>query len=243
MITWSLNELLEVDSTQNVLRDLAVSGASEGTVVVARRQTSGRGRHGRSWVSPEGGLYMSLLLRPPPSAQLRTLTLAASLAVVRGIRSATGLDVLIGWPNDIIIGGKKLAGVIAESTYIGQRLSFVTIGIGVNCNSTVSSEVASSPVTSLAEEVGKGIDLVQLRRTILDAFADIHDEWLKGVDVIGAARSSVGTIGRRVAIATKSGGVFEGVARDIEPNGDLVLQLADRKLIVHAADVELLREA
>lgn len=243
MIKWSLNELVEVDSTQNVLRKLATTGVAEGTVVVARRQTSGRGRHGRNWVSPEGGLYMSFLLRPPPSALLRTLTVAASLAVVRGIKAATGLDALIRWPNDVMIGGKKLAGVIAESNYVGQRVSFVVVGIGVNCNSKVSSQEASGPVTSLAEQVGQETDIVQLRRMILQAFDTIHEGWLTGQDVIGAARSAMGTIGKRVVVATKSRGVFEGVASGVEPSGDLVLEIEDRKLVLHAEDTEFLREA
>jgi len=243
VITWSLNELVEVDSTQNVLRRLGFAGADEGTLVVAKRQIAGRGRHGRTWASPEGGLYMSLLLRPPPSAMLQTLTLASSLAVVRGMKKATNVDALIRWPNDVMIKGRKVAGVIAESSYVGQRLSFVTVGIGVNCNSGVALEDLSSPATSLAEQVGDGVDLVRLRQAILEAFAAIHEKWLGGEDMVSAARGAIGTIGKRVVVEKKSGESFKGRVQDVERMGGLVLELSDRRLILQAEEVERLREA
>lgn len=243
MITWSLNEFVEVDSTQSVLSKLGAAGADEGTVVIARRQTAGRGRHGRNWTSPEGGLYMSLLLRPPSSATLRTLTLASSLAVVDGIRDATGLNAVIRWPNDILIGGKKVSGVVAESNYVGQKLSFVAVGIGVNCNSEITSEDPSNPATCLAVQVGRKIDVAQLRRAILEAFAVVYEKWGKGGDVIEAARGIIETVGRRVIITTKSGSVLNGVASTVEQTGDLVLTLNEGKLVVHAEDVERLRVA
>ena len=243
VITWSLNELVEVDSTQNVLRRLGFAGADEGTLVVAKRQIAGRGRHGRTWASPEGGLYMSLLLRPPPSAMLQTLTLASSLAVVRGMKKATNVDALIRWPNDVMIKGRKVAGVVAESSYVGQRLSFVTVGIGVNCNSGVALEDPSSPATSLAEQVGDEVDLVRLRQAILEAFAAIHEKWLGGEDMVSAARGAIGTIGKRVVVEKKSGESFKGRVQDVERMGGLVLELSDRRLILQAEEVERLREA
>ena len=242
MIAWSLNELVEVDSTQIVLRRLGFAGADEGTLVVAKRQTAGRGRQGRTWASPEGGLYMSFLLRPPSSAMLQTLTLAASSAVVQGIKNATGVDALIRWPNDVMIKGKKAAGVIAESSYVGQTLSFVTVGIGVNCNSDVTSEDPTSPATSIAAQVGEGVDIVRLRQAILDAFALIHEKWLKGEDMVQASRGAIGTIGKHVVVTKKSGESFEGRVRDIERMGGLVLQMSDRRLILQSEEVERLRE-
>jgi BirA family biotin operon repressor/biotin-[acetyl-CoA-carboxylase] ligase len=237
-----LKELAEVDSTQNLVRELGAEEAPEGTVVVAKRQTAGRGRRGRTWVSPEGGLYMSVLLRPPSSAMLQTLTLASSLAVVQGIKKATELDALISWPNDIMIGGKKVAGVIAESNYAGQKLSFVALGIGVNCNSGVPSEDIWSTATSLADQVGREVDIVLLRQAILEAFVVIHEMWLSGGDVIEAVRRAMGTIGKLVVVKMKSGGELNGFARDIEQTGGLVLELDDRKLVVHAEEVERLKE-
>ena len=242
MIKWLFNELLEVDSTQNVLRKLGAAGVSEGTVVVARRQTAGQGRYGRNWVSPEGGLYMSLLLRPPPTAALRSLTQASSLAVARGIKKETGLEASLRWPNDVMVSRRKVAGVIAESNYIGQGLVFVIVGIGVNCNSKLFPQDLSDSATSLAEQKGSEVDILRLRQAILDAFVPIHEDWIGGRDVVSAAKSITETIGKQVTITMKSGGVREGVAHDIEQAGGLVLDLGDRKLVVQAEDVELLRE-
>ncbi len=242
MIKWSLKELPEVSSTQDLVRKLATDNAPEGTVVIAKRQTAGRGRHGRAWASPEGGLYMSLLLRPPSPAMLQTLTLTASLAVVRGIKNATGLKARIRWPNDVMIGDKKVAGVIAESSFTGEGLSFVIVGIGVNCNSSVSSVEPSSPTTSLAGELGQDTDVKQLRQAILEAFGAGYDEWLKGTDVVKLARGAIGTIGKRVAVTMKSGENLDGVARDINQSGGLLLERKGERLIIHAEDVERLRE-
>lgn len=242
MIEWSLNEFDEVDSTQSILRNLGASGAKEGAVVTARHQTAGRGRHGREWVSPVGGLYMSLLLRPSSSAMLQTLTLAASLAVVRGVDAVTSLKARIRWPNDVMIGDKKLAGVIAESSFTGGVLSFVIIGIGVNCNSDVSLVNSSNPATSLSSELGRDTDIERLRQAILDAFAPVYDEWLKGTDVVRLVRNVVRTLGRRVIVIPKAGKAIEGVALDIDQAGGLMVKQGDEKLTLQAEDVERLRE-
>jgi BirA family transcriptional regulator, biotin operon repressor / biotin---[acetyl-CoA-carboxylase] ligase len=243
MIKWLLNEFGEVESTQTILRNLGSLGVNEGTVVVAKRQTAGRGRHGRAWVSPEGGLYMSILLRPPTPAALQTLTLTASLAVVRGIENATGLNAKIRWPNDVMIKDKKVAGVIAESSFTGEGLTFVMVGIGVNCNSTVSSVEPSSPATSLAGELGRDTDIKQLRQAILDSFGTVYDEWLRGTDAVKLARGVIGTIGKRAVVTMKSGENLEGVVQDIDQAGGLLLERNGQKLTIHSEDVERLREA
>ena len=243
MIMWSLKELQEVGSTQDLVRELAAEGAAEGTVVVAKRQTAGRGRHGRAWVSPDGGLYMSLLLRPPSSPALQTLTLTASLAVVRGIEDATGLKAQIRWPNDVVIKDKKVAGVIAESSFTGAGLSFVIVGIGVNCNSSITSVDPSSPASNLAGELGRDIDIKHLRGSILEEFGTAYDEWLNGTDVIKLTRGVIRTIGRRIVITMKSGQDLEGVAQDIDQTGGLLLVRNERELVIHAEDVERLRES
>jgi len=242
LIKWSFNEFNEVGSTQAVLRNLGGLGAQEGTVVVARRQTAGKGRHGREWVSPEGGLYMSLLLWPPQTAILQTLTLAASLAVVRGIESATRLKTGIRWPNDVMVEEKKAAGVIAESSFTGQGLTFVMVGIGVNCNSSVTSVEPSSPATSLAEELEQKTDLKKLRESILEAFGTVYDESLKGADVTKSARDTIRTLGKSVVVTLKSGETLEGIARDIDQAGGLLLERNNGPVTLHAEDVERLRE-
>jgi BirA family biotin operon repressor/biotin-[acetyl-CoA-carboxylase] ligase len=243
LIRWSVKEFDEVDSTQIVAGKLGADGAPEGTVVVAKTQTAGRGRHGRSWTSPEGGLYMSLLLRPPPSAEVQAFTLVAALAVARGIESDTGLDVLIRWPNDIVIEGKKAAGVITESSYHGRTLSFVSVGIGVNCNSRVpSTETQGNRVTSLTEELGRHLEITRLRQSILKAFGELYASWLRGANATEIASSRIGTLGKRVLVRMRSGESLEGVAEDIEPSGGLLVNSEGRKLTLRAEDVEWLRE-
>jgi BirA family biotin operon repressor/biotin-[acetyl-CoA-carboxylase] ligase len=242
MIKWSFNEFAEVDSTQNVLRNLGRYGVNEGAVVVAKRQTAGRGRQGRQWDSPEGGLYMSLLFRPTSAANLQTLTVASSLAVVRGIEKATGLKTRIRWPNDVMVGGKKVAGVIAESSFTGEGLSFVMVGIGVNCNAKVTTVEPTNAATSLSEELGKEADIKELRQAILDAMGSIYDQRLGGADTMKLARGAIGTLGKRVEVKTKSGKTIEGMAIDVEPAGGLVLEQAEGKLTLRAEDVERLRE-
>jgi BirA family biotin operon repressor/biotin-[acetyl-CoA-carboxylase] ligase len=185
---------------------------------------------------------MSLLLRPPTSERIQTLTLVASFAVARGIKNATSLKVRLRWPNDVMIEDKKVAGVIAESSYRGQELSFATVGIGVNCNSKVPSADSWSPATNLAEELGRKLDIVTLRNSILEAFGAAYEEWLGGKDVVESTRSSIGTLGKHVVIATRSGETIEGKARDINSEGSLVVEQSGKKFTLHAEDVERLRE-
>jgi biotin-[acetyl-CoA-carboxylase] ligase BirA-like protein len=122
----------ELGSTNDRLRELAAAGAPDGTVVLAGRQTAGRGRHGRTWHSPDGGLYLSLLLRPDlDPARGGWVTLAAALAVVRRVGSL-GAEARIKWPNDVLCGDRKLAGILAEAALEGGRIAQLVVGIGVN---------------------------------------------------------------------------------------------------------------
>ena len=136
----------EVDSTNDGLRRLAAEGAPEGTVLVADRQTAGRGRRGRSWHSPPGcGLYLSALFRNPgPMHALTRWTLLTAVAAVDAVRSATGIDVRIKWPNDLWHDGKKLAGILVESRSTGGRVEELIAGVGIN----VSNGAAELPASS-----------------------------------------------------------------------------------------------
>ncbi|QJC51899.1 biotin--[acetyl-CoA-carboxylase] ligase [Paenibacillus albicereus] len=126
----------KVDSTQNVAQQLALQGAEEGTLVIAEQQLSGRGRMGRGWVSPYGkGLWMSLVLRPQlPVGSAPQLTLLTAVALCRALRGETGLDIGIKWPNDLLVGGRKLSGILLESAAEDERLRHVVAGIGISVN-------------------------------------------------------------------------------------------------------------
>src|SRR5262249_594491 len=122
----------EVPSTNDVAAACAERGAGEGCVIVADTQTAGRGRHGRSWCSPPGaGLYVSLVLRPLPHA-LPLLTVGAGVAVAEGIRAATGLAPALKWPNDVYVGSRKLAGILAEAGAAPDGAQHVVLGVGIN---------------------------------------------------------------------------------------------------------------
>jgi BirA family biotin operon repressor/biotin-[acetyl-CoA-carboxylase] ligase len=129
-----LIELEEATSTNDVLREMAGQGAAEGTAVVARRQTRGRGRQYRPWHSPPGlGLYLSVLLRPPwPASESGVLALLAGIAVATALQQLGVPDLKLKWPNDVLAGGKKISGVLIEPALQGDHIAYAVIGIGIN---------------------------------------------------------------------------------------------------------------
>lgn len=160
----------EIDSTNVRARDLAEAGATEGTLVLAEHQTRGRGRMGRSWVSPFGeNLLFSLILRPAlPPVQAFSLVMVASLSLCRAIRSVTGCEARIKWPNDVYLNRKKVAGILAEFAADSDRLSYVIVGVGVNVNwFPPDLPAGSQPATSLREEAGCRVSRMDLLAAFL----------------------------------------------------------------------------
>lgn len=147
-------------STMDLASALASSGARHGVVVGADEQTAGRGRRGHEWQSPAGaGLYVSMVARPSlVSTSLPLLTLAAGVGVRDGIRAATGLAADLKWPNDLIVGRRKLAGILAEGLDLGTREQAVVIGVGLNLQSAAYSPDVAARATSLEGELGRAID-------------------------------------------------------------------------------------
>lgn len=159
-----------VDSTNARALALADAGAPDGTVVIADQQTAGRGRRGRSWHSPEGGLYLSYLVRDAGRlAQPSMLTLASGVAAVRAIRIATGLDTQMKWPNDVVAGEppRKLAGILAESSGSGGRLDCAVIGVGINVSAGPLPADLAARATSLAHELGRDVDAAALESALI----------------------------------------------------------------------------
>jgi BirA family biotin operon repressor/biotin-[acetyl-CoA-carboxylase] ligase len=244
MIPWTFVELDSVGSTQTIAKDLAAQGAPEGTTVVAKSQSSGRGRLGRSWVSPAGGLYMSFVLRPGGISKPELITLVAAVAVVDGIKQATGLDTRIRWPNDIMIGGKKLAGVIAEAQSNEQEIVQVVVGVGVNCNAPAPDlEGPVKEATSLVEELRRNFEVSELRLSILNSFAHLYDRWRAGEDMMPLWAGRVATLGKHVSIKLKTDETaFSYQASGIDSNGNLIAEKNGKRKVVHAEDLEWLRE-
>lgn len=159
-----------VDSTNDRAIALAAAGAADGTVVSADAQTSGRGRRGRTWHSPEGGLYLSYIVReagdlPRPAL----LTLAAGVATARAVRDATGLDARLKWPNDLVTDepARKIAGVLAEASGAGSRLEVAIIGIGINVSAATFPADLSTRASSIANELGRDVDRDALQRALM----------------------------------------------------------------------------
>ena len=244
LVRWRFVELDAVSSTQAVAKERAGQGAPEGTTVVAKSQTSGTGRMGRSWVSPVGGLYMSFILRPERIVRPELATLITATAVVHGIRNLTGLVPTIRWPNDVLLRGKKVAGVIAEGEAKEGGVDQIIVGVGVNCNALPSETRAlQAESTSVASELGRRVDPREVMRSVLDSFSALYDRWSKGEDLRDTWAREVGTIGKEVAIKLKTGeNPFSCVAEGVDADSNLVLSLEGESVAISAADLEWLRE-
>ena len=161
-----------VDSTNERALALAAAGAPDGSVVVAAEQTAGRGRRGRAWHSPEGGLYLSYVVRDVDTLEKPALlTLAAGVAAVRAIREATGLHADLKWPNDIVTADppRKIAGILAEASGAGSRIEFAVIGIGVNVSTASFPPDVAARASSLAVELGRDVDRDALQAALIGA--------------------------------------------------------------------------
>ncbi|HEV8339823.1 MAG TPA: biotin--[acetyl-CoA-carboxylase] ligase [bacterium] len=216
--------LIRVDravSTNDLLREMAGSGAQEGTVLVAREQTGGRGRMGRAWFSPPGGLWWSLLLRPPDPADAR-IPLTVAVGVAEGVRTACGADVGLKWPNDLILEGRKLGGILVES--MPPR---VIVGVGINVNMdapTLPAEIAET-ATSLSASLGHEIDLDALLRAVLDGVEGAYRMLMagRGDEVLAHWRRLSVTLGRPVQVQ-HGAERLHGRAIDIDAAGALLVE-------------------
>ena len=158
-MTVDIRRFESVPSTMDVAAALAADGAAHGVVVLAARQTAGRGRRGASWASPPGaGLYLSLITRPLDQHTIPLITIAAGVGVRDGIVKCTGLAPALKWPNDLLVGRRKLAGILAEGHGIGSSGQAVVIGVGLNvCAAAYPPDVAAR-ATSIEDELGRAVD-------------------------------------------------------------------------------------
>ena len=229
-------------STNDRARKLAADGATD-VVVVAERQTGGRGRLDREWAAPPGGVYASTVLQPGrPPAHVPAYTLAAAVATTRACREA-GVDARIKWPNDVVVpdpdaerGGRKLAGVLTEMEGEADRVSWLVVGVGVNADVAAASLPAGA--TSLAAEAD-AVDRRRFTQRLLETFHGLTTD----LDaVLPAWREHALTLGRRVRVETP-GVAVEGEAVDVTFPGALVVATDDGREVVHAGDCEHLRPA
>ncbi|MCT8138922.1 biotin--[acetyl-CoA-carboxylase] ligase [Anaerobacillus sp. CMMVII] len=231
-----------VPSTQGIAHRLASEGAKEGTLVVADEQVSGKGRLGRPWLSQIGtGIWMSLILKPKiPPQRAPQLTLLAAVAVIRGIHEYTNIQCDIKWPNDILLNGKKLVGILTEMQADPDQIHSVIIGIGINVNQNNFPEEISDIATSLKIEKGEEINRAGLLQSIMVQFEQLYELFLKDgfsqVKLMWEAYAT--TIGRRITARTISGSL-EGYASGITDEGVLLLEDDFGKVHkIYSADIE-----
>jgi BirA family transcriptional regulator, biotin operon repressor / biotin---[acetyl-CoA-carboxylase] ligase len=235
-------------STNTEAARQAALGAPEGLCVVAREQTAGRGRRERSWVSPkDAGLYLSVVLRPSLETRLWPLiTLAAALAVCDALREACELETDIKWPNDVLAGGRKLCGILAE-TAEGARGRAVVLGVGVNLRRDSFPPEISDTATSVEEQTGRAPDveslLASLTRALSLRYGTLHAPHGGDAEILRDwQRHSTYAHGRRVRVALASE-TFEGTTRGLEPDGALRVETGEGVTrLVRAGDVTALRQ-
>ncbi len=232
-------------STQERARELARAGTPHGTLVVARVQTGGRGRLGRPWGSPEGGLWISLVLRPEFRASLASrITQTAAVGVAKALWEI-GVEASIKWPNDLLVGGKKICGILAESgtqNIAGRSLDYAVLGVGMNANLDPSDlGVADRKVTTIRFELGHDVDLLELLRALLSNL----DAELNRIEDFGAVledwRNLNCTLGERVRVR-RFGETLEGRAVDLTREGALLLATHRGTVELFEGEIEHLRQ-
>ena len=231
-----------IDSTNSCARTLAGCWAEEGTVVISDFQTAGRGRLGRTWVADAGeNLMFSLILRPKiaPDA-MNLLSLVAAVGIARGIEKHAGIKVLCKWPNDILCGGQKIAGILLEGSLAGDQVDSVIVGIGVNVNQSQFPDEIASRATSLALATGTLHDRPELFRTILQCLEEEYStqatsgfrhavtRWLEYAPLIG----------KHITVANNAA-VVEGTVRGISEGGGLIVSSQDGEHTFLAGDVTI----
>jgi BirA family biotin operon repressor/biotin-[acetyl-CoA-carboxylase] ligase len=242
-----------VDSTQSVAIAIAEKQGgdkSSGTVVIAEQQSSGRGRMKRRWVSPLGGLWLSVVLRPAiPTAASTMLPFVAAVAVCDAVRDATALDATLKWPNDVMVAGKKVAGILLDLSAEADAINYAVIGIGVNANVDASKikierEEGRPPVTSLQDELGHAVSRLALAKLLLEKLERyctvleshgpeaIVEEW----------RKRSGMLGRPVRVMQHGRVQYSGVAAGINDDGSLRVRMDDdggKEVAVVSGDVSV----
>jgi len=182
---YTIHRFESVTSTNDVVIGMAEDGAPEGTVVIAREQTAGRGRRGRKWQSSAGGLYLSIVLRPGlPIERHQEIAYVASLAACEAVRRVSGLDARIKQPNDILLNGRKVCGILVEARAArgrgGERARGrpVVVGIGVNVNNAEFPPEIAGKATSIALEVGHAVSLKKMEEALLSSLGARYEQLL-----------------------------------------------------------------
>jgi BirA family transcriptional regulator, biotin operon repressor / biotin---[acetyl-CoA-carboxylase] ligase len=239
----TIHRFAALDSTQVEAARCAAAGAAEGTVVTTAHQRAGRGRRGRVWLDAPGeSLLMSVILRPPiPAALAPQLSLVSAIAVVDALHEAAGISGEIRWPNDVLLDGRKVSGILAEASGDASgRLSHVILGIGVNVNQLAFPDELGPRVTSLRLVTGRPHDVATVLAVLLDVLQGRYRRFVeRGLSALRPAwLERAWSIGRRV----RAGDGREGLAVDLAADGALVVRMDDGAMVRVVAG-ELITEA
>ena len=244
---WVAKEVLyfyTIDSTNTKAQELAEKGYPSGTLVVADKQESGKGRRGRSWVSPSGtGIFMTLMIKPdinPNNASM--LTLVAALSVAKAITSVTGEEAMIKWPNDIVVNGKKVCGILTEMNAQFDYINHIVVGIGINVhNESFPEEISQMASSLMIEAEGKRFHRAQIIAETMSYFEQYYDTFLKTQDLSALVREYDKLLVNR----NKSVRVldpkepFDGKAMGITPKGELIVDTWESRKLVSSGEVSV----
>lgn len=219
----------ETSSSSDEADRLAGSGEPAGTVVIAEKQTAGRGRMGRVWHSTAGkGIYLSVILRPAlPPARTSFITLCSAIAAREAIQLRTGLRAYLKWPNDVLIAGRKACGILTELKTEADRIDYAIVGMGINVNQTAAHLQGLPEATSLKIETGGDVSRLELTQSFLGVFDRIYQILVEERygEIIDLWLDASETIGRRIVIQPFSGEKTEGVATGLDEDGCLLVRL------------------
>lgn len=228
-------------STQDIALSMASRQDSNGAIIIAEQQSGGRGRMKRKWVSPKGGIWLSVVLKPLiPAAASTMLPFAAAIAVADAI-STTGLEPTLKWPNDVMVGGQKVAGILLDMSAEAETVNYVIIGIGINANIDTSKikvdREGRPPITSLKGELGHDVNRLVLAAALLEKL-EHHCQALEQnpSSIIAAWRARSGMIGKNIAVV-RQGKEIRGVAADIKDDGSLLVRTRQGDVTVVSGDV------
>lgn len=244
---WVAREVLyfdTIDSTNTKAQELAEKGYPSGTLVVADKQDSGKGRRGRSWVSPSGaGIFMTLMIKPdinPNNASM--LTLVAALAVAKAITSVTGEEALIKWPNDIVVNGKKVCGILTEMNAQFDYINHIVVGIGINVhNESFPEEISQMASSLMIEAGGKRFHRAQIIAETMSYFEQYYDTFLKTQDLSALVREYdelLVNMNKAVRVLDPKE-PFDGKAMGITPKGELIVDTWESRKLVSSGEVSV----
>ncbi len=223
-----------MDSTNDIARKLADEGAEEGTIVIADRQIRGKGRRGKEWISPLGGVWMTIILRPDVEpSKAPQLTLVTGVAVAETLNQEYDLDIGIKWPNDILIGDKKVSGILTEVKTKNGEVDYVIVGIGIDLNMDINTfpPELRDGATSLKTELDQEIEATRLVQRFLEIFEVLYKDFNEDNfrEILTGWRKMSNTIGKYVEVHKKGRTVY-GEAVGVNKDGKLILELDDGSL-------------